>query len=61
MTLVEYRKEIESSANRSVSMPIAGAYACVWLVLALVSTRFYERSGVLIHLLGTGPFSLSRY
>lgn len=52
MTLVEYRMEFESSANRSVSMPIAGA--CVWLVVALLSTRFDERTGVLVLLFGTG-------
>lgn len=52
MTLVAYRREFEASANRSVSMPIAGA--CVWFVVALLSTRFDERTGVLVLLFGTG-------
>jgi len=52
MTLDEYRREIEVAANRSVSMPIAGAI--VWLVIALLSTRFNERTGVLILLFASG-------
>ncbi len=52
MTLEEMRKDFESSANKSVSMPIAGAI--VWLIIALLSTQFNERNGILILLFGSG-------
>lgn len=52
MTLEEVRKDFEVSANRSASMPIAGAI--VWLLIGLASTRFNERTGLLILLFGSG-------
>lgn len=52
MTLEEMRKDFEAGANRSVSMPIAGAV--VWLLVGFASTRFDERTGLLILLFGTG-------
>jgi len=52
MTLEEYRKDFDISANRSVSMPIAGAI--VWLVVGLLSTQLDEEAGVLALLFGTG-------
>lgn len=52
MTLEEYRSDFDAAAKGSVSMPIAGA--CVWLVVALISTQFEERTGILILLFGTG-------
>lgn len=52
MTLDEYRRDFEVSANRAVSMPIAGAL--VWLVIALLSTQLDERTGVLVLLFGSG-------
>lgn len=52
MTLEEYRRNFEASANKSVSMPIAGA--CVWFVIALLSIPLDERLGVLVLLFGSG-------
>lgn len=52
MTLEELRRDFEASANRSVSMPIAGA--CVWLVIALLSIPLDERLSVLVLLFGSG-------
>ena len=52
MTLDEMRREFELSANRSVSMPIAGAI--VWFTVALLSTQVDERNGILILLFGSG-------
>ncbi len=52
MDLDEYRKEFELSTNRSISMPIAGAI--IWLAVALLSTQFNERNGILILLFGSG-------
>jgi hypothetical protein len=52
MTLEEYRRDFDASARGSVSMPIAGAL--VWLVIALISARLDERSGVLVLLFATG-------
>ena len=52
MTLEEYRKDFEASANRSVSLPIAGAI--VWLAIALLSTQLSERTGILILLFASG-------
>lgn len=52
MTLEEMRKDFETSANRSISMPIAGAI--VWLLVGVASTRFDERTGLLILLFGSG-------
>jgi hypothetical protein len=52
MTLDEMRREFELSANRSVSMPIAGAI--VWFTVAMLSTQFNERVGILILLFGSG-------
>lgn len=52
MTLDEMRKEFEVSANRSVSMPIAGAV--VWFTVAMLSTQVDERMAVLILLFGSG-------
>lgn len=52
MTLSESRKEFELAANRSVSMPIAGAI--VWFAVALLSTQVDERTGSIILLFGSG-------
>lgn len=52
MTLDEYRRDFEVSANRAVSMPLAGAL--VWLVIAVISTKLDERTGVLVLLFGSG-------
>lgn len=52
MTLEEYRRDFDVSANRSVSMPIAGAI--VWLAAALVSVPLDERNGVLALLFCSG-------
>lgn len=52
MTLDEMRTEFELSANRSVSMPIAGAI--VWFIVAMLSTQVDERNGSLILLFGSG-------
>lgn len=52
MTLEEYRRDFDISANRSVSMPIAGAI--VWLIVGLLSTQLSERAGVLVLMFGTG-------
>jgi hypothetical protein len=52
MTLDHYRLEFERAANRSMSMPIAGA--TVWLAVALISTQVSERTGVLILFFCTG-------
>ena len=52
MTLEEYRSDFNAAAKGSVSMPIAGA--CVWLAVAIISTQFDERTGVLILLFGSG-------
>ena len=52
MTLEELRKDFELTSNRSVSMPIAGAI--VWFIIALLSTQFDERNGILILLFGSG-------
>ena len=47
MTLDEMRREFELSANRSVSMPIAGAI--VWFTVALLSTQVDERTGGILN------------
>lgn len=52
MTLEECRRDFDISANRSVSMPMAGAI--VWLIIGLLSTQLDERSGVLALLFGSG-------
>ena len=52
MTLEEYRRDLDISTDRSVSMPIAGAI--VWLVVGLLSTQLDEKAGVLALLFGTG-------
>jgi hypothetical protein len=52
MTLEEYRSDFNAAAKGSASMPIAGA--CVWLAIAIISTQFDERTGVLILLFGSG-------
>ncbi|MES2606013.1 MAG: hypothetical protein V4603_13830 [Pseudomonadota bacterium] len=52
MTLDEYRRDFEISSNRSVSMPMAGAL--VWFLVAMASTQFNERTGVLILLFCSG-------
>ncbi len=52
MTLVEYREDFEKSANKSVSMPIAGAI--VWTIVAFLSTQFEESTSTYILLFATG-------
>ena len=52
MTLDEYRMDFETSVNRSVSLPIAGVI--VWLTIALLSTQFPEKIGILILLFASG-------
>ena len=52
MSLEKYRMDFEASTNRSVSMPIAGAF--VWLVIAILSTQLSEKMGVLILLFASG-------
>ena len=52
MTINKLRKEFELSANRSISMPIAGAI--VWFSIAMLSTQVDERTGSLILLFGSG-------
>jgi hypothetical protein len=52
MTLDDLRKDFEISANRSVSLPMAGAL--VWFLVALASTQFSERAGILILLFASG-------
>jgi len=52
MDLDSYRKDFEQSANRSVSLPIAGAI--VWLAVGLASTQLSARMGVLVLMIGSG-------
>ena len=52
MDLDGYRKDFEKSANRSVSLPIAGAI--IWLAVGVLSTQLSESMGVLILIFGTG-------
>lgn len=52
MTLEELRRDFETSAKRSVSMPIAGA--SVWFIIALLSTQLDERAGVLVLMFASG-------
>ncbi len=52
MNIEKLRVDFEASANRSVSMPIAGAI--VWLGVALISTQTSDKLGVLILLFATG-------
>lgn len=52
MTLEDYRKEFEKDANRSLSMPVAGAI--VWAAIGLASLRFPESISVYILLFATG-------
>ncbi|MFQ5401681.1 MAG: hypothetical protein ACE5E7_19045 [Anaerolineae bacterium] len=52
MTLNKMRREFEASANRSISMPIAGAI--VWFTVALLSTQVGEQMSALILLFGSG-------
>lgn len=52
MTLEEYRRDFEASTNRSISMPLAGAI--VWFLVAVISTQFGERVGILILLFCSG-------
>jgi len=52
MDLDSYRIDFEQSANRSVSLPIAGAI--VWLVVGLLSTQLNERMGVLALMVCSG-------
>ncbi len=52
MDLDDYRRDFEHSANRSVSLPIAGAI--VWLTVGLLSTQLSERLGVLVLIVGSG-------
>jgi len=52
MDLDGYRKDFERSANRSVSLPIAGAI--VWLAVGLLSTQLSERTGVLVLIFASG-------
>jgi len=52
MTLNELREDFERGANRSVSMPLAGAI--VWLGVALLSLVFEPPISTLILLFGTG-------
>lgn len=52
MDLDFYRKDFEQSANRSVSLPIAGAI--VWLAAGLLSTQLSDRMGVLVLIFGSG-------
>jgi hypothetical protein len=52
MTLEQYRKDFEKGANRSVSMPIAGAL--VWFAVALASTQLTEKMSVLVLVFATG-------
>jgi len=51
-TIKELRIDFENLTNRSVSMPIAGAI--VWLFVALLSTQFSEKIGLLILLFSSG-------
>ena len=52
MTLEEYRLDFESASNRSVSMPLAGAF--VWLCIGLISLQVSERTGILLLLFSSG-------
>ncbi len=52
MTLDDYRKDFELSSNRSVSMPIAGAF--IWASIALLSTLLNENIAIYVLLFATG-------
>ena len=52
MDFDDYRRDFERSANRSVSLPIAGAL--VWLAVGLLSTQLSERLGVLVLIICSG-------
>lgn len=52
MTLGDYRADFESSANRSIAMPLAGAI--VWLCVGLVSLGFDFHISIYILLFSTG-------
>ncbi|WP_448569296.1 DUF7010 family protein [Thalassotalea ganghwensis] len=52
MTLDDYRAEFEKSANRSVSMPLAGTI--VWAIVAILSTLLDGRTSIYILLFATG-------
>ena len=52
MSLDDYRKEFECSANRSLSMPLAGAI--IWAVIAVVATQLSEPTSTLILLFASG-------
>jgi hypothetical protein len=52
MTLDDYRNDFEISANRSVSMPIAGTI--IWAFIAFISTQFDSLTSTYILLFATG-------
>ncbi|WP_286232555.1 DUF7010 family protein [Thalassotalea sediminis] len=52
MSLDTLRTTFEQETNRSISMPLSGAF--VWLIVAILSTQFSEKTGLLILLFGSG-------
>ncbi|MDO6427760.1 hypothetical protein Q4489_12075 [Thalassotalea sp. 1_MG-2023] len=52
MSLSELRKSFEQETNRSISLPVAGTI--VWFIIALLSTQFPFKTGLLILLFGSG-------